>query len=172
MVNCGRSAGVIDSLALRTLQGSLNERNKMKEEVLRFCMALGARQSRALSNERYAAGRKMAAGKICSSCKAPLPLPHTPVVKRCGFCQDKHLVLMSFRHCCGWRCRFTTEAKVRLPRQFTFNDATKVRELATRGNGLIDKWDRDGFELDLQIGRGGIWLRLSYEQYKAIGGVL
>ena len=47
-----------------------------------------------------------------------------------------------------------------------------MRELATRGNGLIEKWDIDGFELDLQIGRGSIWLRLSDEQYTAIGGVL
>jgi len=145
---------------------------KEKEDVLRFYMALGARQSRALSNERFAAGRKMGAGKICSSCKAPLPLPHTPVVKRCRFCQDKHLVLMSFRHCFEWRCRFATKARERLPREFIFKDAAKVRELAARGNGLIDKWDCDGFELDLQLGRGSIWLRLADLQYLAIGGVL
>lgn len=144
----------------------------MKEDALRFYMALGARQPRALSKECFAASRKMGAGKICSSCKAPLPLPQTPVVKRCGFCYDKHLVLMSFRHCFEWRCRFTTEARERLPGQCTFKDAAKVRELATRGNALIDKWDRDGFELDLQLGRGGIWLRLSDEQYMAIGGLL
>lgn len=144
----------------------------MKEDVLRFYMALGARQSRALSSERFAASRHMGAGKICSSCKAPLPLPQTPVVKRCGFCHDKHLVLMYFRRCFEWPCRFTTEGKERLPRQLTFKDAAKVRELATRGNGLIDRWDSDGFELDLQLGRGSIWLRLSDEQYTAIGGVL
>jgi len=49
---------------------------------------------------------------------------------------------------------------------------TTLRELAKRGNGLIDKWDREGFELALEIGRGGIWLRLSDKQYQALGGVL
>jgi hypothetical protein len=56
--------------------------------------------------------------------------------------------------------------------EFTFKHADKVREMARRGNGLLDKWDRDGFDLDLQIGRGGIWLRLTDEQYRAIGGVV
>ena len=79
---------------------------------------------------------------------------------------------MSFRRCFEWRCRFATEARAKLPRQLNFKDAAKVRELATRGNGLIEKWDIDGFELDLKIGRGSIWLRLSDEQYTAIGGVL
>ncbi len=47
-----------------------------------------------------------------------------------------------------------------------------VREVASRGNGLIDDWDRDGFEHDLENGTGGIWLRLSDQQYLALGGVL
>ncbi|MGA3035790.1 MAG: hypothetical protein ABSD70_21090 [Terracidiphilus sp.] len=54
----------------------------------------------------------------------------------------------------------------------TFMSAAKVREMAKRGNGLIDTWDRDGFELDLEIDGGCIWLRLSDEQYLALGGVL
>jgi hypothetical protein len=54
----------------------------------------------------------------------------------------------------------------------TFISADKVREVAKRGSGLIDNWDRDGFELDLEIGRGCIWLRLSHGQYLAVGGVL
>jgi hypothetical protein len=29
-----------------------------------------------------------------------------------------------------------------------------VRELARRGNGLINNWNRDGFELEIEIGRG------------------
>jgi hypothetical protein len=44
--------------------------------------------------------------------------------------------------------------------------------LASRGNGLIDKWDSKGFELGLDIGKGGIWLRLTDEQYLALGGVI
>jgi hypothetical protein len=44
--------------------------------------------------------------------------------------------------------------------------------MVRRGNGLIDKWDSDGFELGLEMGKGGIWLRLSDDQYRALGGVL
>ena len=79
---------------------------------------------------------------------------------------------MTFRECYGWRCRFWTEDWKKLPAELIFTDSAKVREVARRGNGLIDKWDRDGLELDLEIGRGGVWLRLNDEQYLALGGVL
>jgi hypothetical protein len=36
----------------------------------------------------------------------------------------------------------------------TFKNADNIREIARRGNGLIDNWDRDGLELDLEVGRG------------------
>lgn len=52
----------------------------------------------------------------------------------------------------------------------TFKSSKTLVELAKRVNGL--KWDREGFELDLEIGKGGIWLRLSGEQYVALGGAL
>jgi hypothetical protein len=77
-----------------------------------------------------------------------------------------------FRYCSGWHCAFRTEARKKLPREFTFEKAATIREMVRRGNGLIDNWDRDGFELGLEIGKGGVWLRLSDDQYRALGGVL
>jgi hypothetical protein len=44
--------------------------------------------------------------------------------------------------------------------------------MAKRGNGLIDKWDQQGFELGLEMGNGGVWLRLSDDQFRALGGAL
>jgi len=41
-----------------------------------------------------------------------------------------------------------------------------------RGGGLIDKWDREGFDLAFEMGKGGVWLRLTDDQYQALGGVL
>ena len=79
---------------------------------------------------------------------------------------------MYLRQCFGRRCGFTTETRKKLPKEFTFNNSSTVRELASRDNGPIDKWDREGFELNLEIGKGGIWLRLTDEQYAALGGVL
>lgn len=128
----------------------------MNEQALRFFMSQGARYARSLSNEPVVAARKMRAGKICSSCKFALPEPHTPGLKRCESCANKHLVFMYFRERCGWHCSFRTEARKKLPREFTFNSSARLRELARRGNGLIDAWDREGFELDLELGKGGI----------------
>jgi hypothetical protein len=82
------------------------------------------------------------------------------------------MVFMHFRQRFGWHCAFRNEARKKLPREFTFNSSATLRELATRGNGLVHKWDRDGFELGLDVGKGGIWLRLNDEQYLALGGVL
>lgn len=144
----------------------------MNEQQYRYLISKACLHARSISNEPIAAGRKMRAGKICSSCKIALPLPHTRSLKRCEFCSQRHLVFMYFRQRCGWHCGFRTEARKKLPREFTFSKSATVRELARRGNGLIDKWDREGFELDLEIGRGGIWLRLSDDQYLALGGVL
>ena len=144
----------------------------MNEQEHRYLYAVVCLQARAQSNEPLAASRRMHAGKICSACKSVLPAPHTPGLKRCEFCRDKHLVYMHFSRCFGWRCRFRTEARERLPRELTFRSAETLRELARRGNCVTDRWDREGFELGLEVGRGGIWLRLNDEQYRALGGAV
>ena len=84
----------------------------------------------------------------------------------------KHLVFMYFRQCRGWHCSFRTETKEKLRKEFTFKTRDTLRELAKRGSCVTDKWDQEGFELGLELGRGGIWLRLTNEQYAALGGVL
>jgi hypothetical protein len=144
----------------------------MNEEKYRYLFSKMSQQVRAMSNEPIAFGRKMRAGKICSSCKFPLPAPHTPGLKRCASCEDSHLVFMYFRERCGWHCGFRTEDRKKLARELTFSSSTAVRELARRGNGLLHPWDCEGFEIDLELGRGGIWLRLSDQQFLALGGVL
>ncbi len=144
----------------------------MNEKAVQFHMCVAARYARAISGERAVAGRKMRAGKICNSCKHSLPEPHTPGMKRCEFCAQRHLVYMYFRKFYGWHCSFTTEARKKLPREFTFKNSNTLVELASRGNGLIDKRDREGFEIDLVIGKGSMGLRLSDEQCPALGGVL
>jgi len=144
----------------------------MNERQYRYLFSLACLQARAQSNEPIALGRKMSAGKICSSCKCPLPGPHTLGLKRCAFCADKHLVFMHFRRCSGWHCVFRDESRKKLPREVNFKSSGVVRELAMRGNGLVHKWDQEGFEIGLEVGRGGIWLLLTDEQYLALGGVL
>lgn len=77
-----------------------------------------------------------------------------------------------FRNRYRWHCSFRTEARKKLPREFTFKMSAPARESVRRGCGLIDKWDSEGFELDLEIGKGRIWLHLTDDQYRAIGGVV
>ncbi len=144
----------------------------MNEDQYRYLFALTCQQARAFSKEPFALGRLMRAGRICSVCKSELPAPHTPGPKRCASCADSHLVFMYFRQRNGWHCTFTNAARKKLPREFTFNSPATVRGLAQRGNGLVHKWDREEFEVGLDLGRGGVWLRLTDEQYLALGGVL
>lgn len=144
----------------------------MNETTYRYFLNQALFYARSISNEPLNAGRRMSAGKICRSCKSPLQLPHLAGAKLCGFCAEKHLVYMYFHHCSRWYCGFRTETRKKLPREFRFENAATLREMVRRGNGLIDKWDREGFELALELGRGGVWLRLNDNQYRVLGGVL
>ena len=144
----------------------------MNDRAIRFFLNQAILHARSISDERLVAGRNMRAGRICRSCRSPLPVPHSQGSKLCGFCADKHLVYMYFRYRFKWHSGFRTQDGKKLPKEVTFKDATSIREMVRRGNGLIDQWDRDGFELGLEIGRGGVWLRLSDDQYRALGGVL
>lgn len=117
------------------------------------------------------ARRKMRFGQICSSCRRPLPQPHTLGCKRCGECTGRHHVRMTFRRWDGWHCRFYTEHWRPLPKRVTFRDEASIVETAQRGNGLIDCATRDALERAIKIGRGGIMLRLNDEQFQALEGV-
>jgi hypothetical protein len=52
-----------------------------------------------------------------------------------------------------------------LPRKLSFADAEKVRELVKRGGGLPDLESAAALEHGIEIGRGGVWLSLTPEQY-------
>jgi hypothetical protein len=117
------------------------------------------------------ARKRMRAGEICSSCRRPLPKPHTPVFKRCASCAGKHHVRITFFHFDGWHCRFFTEHWQPLPRRITFRDAASIKETARRGDGLTDDAMEKSLDRQFKLGRGGIMLRLTDEQFRAIGGV-
>jgi hypothetical protein len=80
--------------------------------------------------------------------------------------EQKHVVYMHYMHCKGWYCQFLeADLKTPLPRTFTFATADKVRELAERGGGFSTLETRQAFEHGVSMGRGGINLSLSTEQY-------
>jgi hypothetical protein len=73
---------------------------------------------------------------------------------------------MSFMLRKGWFCRFLEpDLQAALPRKLSFADVEKVRELAKRGGGVPDLESASALEHAIEIGRCGVWLNLSQEQY-------
>jgi hypothetical protein len=57
------------------------------------------------------------------------------------------------------------DLKTPLPRKLTFTDREKIRELARRGEAWNDAESRQILEHAIETGRGGVYLRLTPEQY-------
>lgn len=75
-------------------------------------------------------------------------------------------VYMSFMLRDGWYCQFLEEdLRTPLPKTLHFKDQAKLIELAQRGGAFRNLEDRQSIENAIQTGRGGIWLKLTREQY-------
>lgn len=69
----------------------------------------------------------------------------------------------------GWQVQFTEgDLKTPLPRTFTFADPEKIRELARRGEAWGTSEAGQMLEHAIEMGRGGMYLRLTPEQYKRL----
>ena len=73
---------------------------------------------------------------------------------------------MSFQCRCGWQCQFLEQdLKTPLPRKLRFASPDKVVELVERGGGLSNLESRQALDQAIGIGRGGVFLNLTEEQY-------
>jgi hypothetical protein len=73
---------------------------------------------------------------------------------------------MSFMCRKGWHCQFLEEdLKTPLPRKLTFASSRKIMELAERAGALRNLEARQAIEHGISVGRGGVFLNLSLEQY-------
>jgi hypothetical protein len=80
--------------------------------------------------------------------------------------RPSHRVYMSFFLRAGWQVQFLeTDLKTPLPRKLTFADPDKIRELARRGEAMGTSEMRQMMEYAIDVGRGGIYLKLTPEQY-------
>jgi len=71
----------------------------------------------------------------------------------------------------GWQVQFTeADLKTPLPRRLTFSDPEKIRELARRGEAWGISEARQMLEHAIETGRGGVYLRLTPAQYRALRG--
>lgn len=125
-----------------------------------------------MAGGRSSTVRRVRAGKICALCERALPQPALPGEQLCENCRAKsrrHRVYLSFMLRDGWHCQFLEpDLKSVLPRKLHFKSAEKVRELAERGGCNMNLEARQALDHGIEIGRGGIWLELSEEQYQTI----
>jgi hypothetical protein len=82
---------------------------------------------------------------------------------------NKHRVYLSFMRSQGWYCQFLEpDLKTSLPRTFTFASEDKLRELVERGGGMVDSESRNMVDHAIEMGRGGVYLNLTAEQYRKL----
>jgi hypothetical protein len=75
-------------------------------------------------------------------------------------------VYMSFQDRQGWQCQFLeADLQTPLPRKLHFASSAKVVELVERAGGFIDQEARLMLEQGISMGRGGLFLSLTEEQY-------
>jgi hypothetical protein len=73
---------------------------------------------------------------------------------------------MSFMDRYGWHCQFLEEdLRTPLPRKLTFKSPEKIIELVERAGGFKDQESRLMLDLEIAMGRGGVFLSLRDEQY-------
>ena len=78
-------------------------------------------------------------------------------------------MFMSFMFRNGWLCQFLEEdLKTSLPRKVILGSQKKVREMARRGGAAMSLDVLQALDQGIEIGRGGIWLELSDEQYQKL----
>jgi hypothetical protein len=85
--------------------------------------------------------------------------------------RPSHQIYMYFFLRSGWQVQFLEpDLKTPLPRKLTFKDPQKmIRELAKRGGAWRDSDSQQILEHAIEAGRGGVYLRLTPEQYRRLG---
>jgi hypothetical protein len=78
----------------------------------------------------------------------------------------RHRVYMFFQDRRGWHCQFLEEdLKTPLPRKLRFASSDRIVQLVERAGGFLDQESRQAFNHGIEIGRGGVILSLTAEQY-------
>jgi hypothetical protein len=83
--------------------------------------------------------------------------------------RPSHQVYMYFFLRSGWQVQFLEpDLKTPLPRKLTFSNPEKITELARRGEAWGTSEAKQMLEHAIETGRGGIYLRLTPEQYERL----
>ena len=82
------------------------------------------------------------------------------------YTKANHRVYMQFVRRDVWHVTFLEPGlQTPLPKTLTFKDEGKIRELARRGEAWHDSESRQMLDYAIAKGEGGVYLRLSPEQY-------
>jgi hypothetical protein len=82
---------------------------------------------------------------------------------------DRHRIHMSFMRTHGWYCQFLEDdLQTSLPTTLNFATSEKVIELIERGGGFTDSESRNTVADAIGMGRGGVYLSLTDEQYRKL----
>ncbi len=127
-----------------------------------------------MGSERASTVRQIRAGKICALCRSRVHEPAGNGEQLCVKCRavrKRHRVYMFFQLRKGWHCQFLEEdLKTALPRKITFGSEQKIREMAERGGPTLNLESLNALAHGIEIGRGGIWLEPTEEQYRKLAG--
>ena len=85
---------------------------------------------------------------------------------------ERHRVYMSFQDRRGWQVQFLeADLKTPLPRKLHFTSSDKIIGLVERGGGLSNLESRQALDHAIEIGRGGVFLSLTEEQYAKLTSI-
>lgn len=78
---------------------------------------------------------------------------------------------MHFQTQSGWYCQFLEEdLKTSLPLKLNLVRQDRLFEIAERGGYILNLEGRQALQHAIDVGRGGIWLALTDEQYRKLKG--
>jgi hypothetical protein len=85
--------------------------------------------------------------------------------------KPSHRIYMHFILLNDWKVSFLeTDLTTPLTRIFTFADPQKIEALARHGEALGTPQAQVLFDYAIKMGRGGLYLKLTPEQYTELGG--
>jgi hypothetical protein len=95
---------------------------------------------------------------------------HSPTLGMMSrYTKANHRVFMQFVRRDVWHVTFLEPGLQKpLPKTLTFKDEGKIRELARRGEAWQTSEDRQLLDYAIAKGEGGVYLRLSPEQYSRL----
>ena len=124
-----------------------------------------------MGGERGTTTTKRLAGEICCACKNFLPPPHTRGERYCDKCKPPaKIVYVAFERKRVWEVVFYDSATQHRLRTVTFQDEDKLVELAKRAGALNNLEAKQTLENGISNGKGGVFLKISPDQYNKLLG--